>query len=80
MAASWVGVRTVLSQKNSSLRKKKVLFKETKNWSTMNSFLGGFRFDCDMTAPNFERTKPSVWELGLGSAFKKGKTESKRKL
>lgn len=79
MAASWVGVRTVLSQKNSSLRKKKVLFKETKNWSTMNSFLGGFRFDCDMTAPNFERTKPSVWELGF-SAFKKGKTESKRKL
>ena len=79
MAASWVGVRTVLSQKNSSLRKKKVLFKETKNWSTMNSFLGGFRFDCDMTAPNFERTKPSVWELGF-SAFKKGKTESKRRL
>ena len=40
----------------------------------------GFSFyDCDMTAPNFERTKPSVWELGF-SAFKKGKTESKRKL
>lgn len=40
----------------------------------MNSFLGGFRFDCDMTAPNFERTKPSVWELGF-SAVKKGKTD-----
>lgn len=40
----------------------------------------GFSFyDCDMTAPNFERTKPSVWELGF-SAVKKGKTESKRKL
>lgn len=36
-------------------------------------------YDCDMTAPNFERTKPSVWELGF-SAVKKGKTEFKRKL